>query len=721
MDSIVAVEFRKWFSNTVAVELAVLDILGEMSIEALIAKAISEMALVTAETVGDDSKTIRKNASPLETNSGGMLVKKSLAEELKGMQKPAKVPMSTFQRRIWFLHNVLEQPSALNFVITAQFNGHPNQSVLQRAFTELSQRNDILRTCYREGDEFSEQAVLEDVHAQIHFVDFSGDCKANIKLQKYIRETRNVPMQIESGEVIKFAVVKMADAKYTTVLVCHHIALDNGSTISFMDQFTALYNALVQAKSLSLVAAPKITYSEFTLWYQDNMQSEQLRGDMRWWAENFKGSLGVSQLLPFAKLPRPLKRSSTRSILKSTLDLSLLKRLKRICARINATPFQFLLTAFRAFIFRYTSEEDLTILMIDGNRPHPDLGDILGFFVNMIPLRCHNTCDTSFESLVGDIKQTVLDALAHSQVAFDSIVEAVKAEVNPSHFPIGQVAFNYQMYGKPPKYKTEDFTIEDVLAEDIPTACEMQLEALEDPQSGIKLRFEYDSFLYEAGEMERFFENFSAFVTSVVRDHRQPVDEVEMCGPKELDYLRSECWGQEVKDNVWNDQSVIDRITEVAARNPDKTAILTSDGETISYTDLLSKAQKIAFSLRDAGMSPGQFVGIICHPGIPMVAAMMGVIYASCGYVPLDPKFAPGRLKHMIEDCSVSVILTGEGIDGSAQEVSSLKDHPIRFLSISSALSATNILTDPSAEAEDHFYVIYTSVAIPEALKLCCH
>ena len=104
----------------------------------------------------------------------------------------------------------------------------------------------------------------------------------------------------------------------------------------------------------------------------------------------------------------------------------------------------------------------------------------------------------------------------------------------------------------------------------------MQLEVLEDPRSGLLLRFEYDSFLYEAKDMERFFENFSTFVKSVVKDHRQPVDEIEMCGSKELDYLRSECWGVDIKENVWNEQSVIDRTMEVAERHPEKIAILTS-------------------------------------------------------------------------------------------------------------------------------------------------
>ena len=93
-----------------------------------------------------------------------------------------------------------------------------------------------------------------------------------------------------------------------------------------------------------------------------------------------------------------------------------------------------------------------------------------------------------------------------------------------------------------------------------------------------------------------------------------------------------------------------------------------------------------------------------------MVAAMMGAVYASCGYVPLDPKFAKERLHHMLIDSSMSVILTGEGIDRLAEEVQHCAERPIRVYSISSASRATRLLVDRSAAAGDAFYVIYTSV-----------
>ena len=722
LDSIVAVEFRKWFSKTVSVEVSLFDILGAKSIEALVAKVNGEIVSTAVEApvaaAAAKPKATSQESTPVEGEADSK-PKQSLLDEIKLMSKPTNVPMSTFQNRIWFLHNMLEDPSSLNFVIISRMDGHPDIKLLQQALVETIRRNDILRTEYFEGDDFAEQAVREDITTEVQFLDASSDPRPERALERCAQETRSQPLDIESGEAVRMTLVKLAEAKYAAVIVYHHIALDSGSTKSFMDQYTELYDALRAERDLSLVAAPELSYADFTIWHNNHMRSGQLKDDIAWWAEKFNGAAGPNALLPFAKSQRPAKRSSSRSILRETLDLPLLKRMKRVCARMNATPFQFLLTAFRAFIHRYTQEDDLTILMIDGNRPHPELEDVIGFFVNMVPLRCQNDCETSFDQLLGQIKETALEALSHSQVSFDNIVEAAKKEINSSHFPLGQIVVNYQMYGKPPVYKTSDFKISDVGVEDIPTAVEMQLEALEDPQSGLKLRFEYDSLLYGSQDMGRFFENFTTFIGSIVQDHLQPVDEIAMCGPKELDYLKANCWAGEAQRNDWDDQSVISRVMGFAKTQPQRTAIVTPEDEQITYGDIVVEAQKIASSLNEAGTMPGQCVGILTQPGIGMVIAMLGAAFVRCGYVPLDPKFAKGRLVHMIKDSSASVVLTGEGMDGLVAELQGAHGMLAQVIPIASATKSSKFAAPKPASAADPFYVIYTSVCNSSSPSLC--
>ena len=371
LDSIVAVEFRKWFSKTVAVDVSLFDILGAKSIEGLVTKISKEIATTAAEVPVVISNTAGYQDSKTGEDEVGRTTKQTLAQELQIMQKPERIPMSTFQNRIWFLHNLLEDPSSLNFVIVSHIEGQPDLHLLQKAYTECARRNDILRTRYFEGDEFAEQAIMEQNSTKIESLDVSIDPQPEKALQRCIADTRSIPLDIEDGEMMRSILVKLADARFALVQTFHHIALDNGSTKSIMDQYAGLYDAFHGEKDLSIVAAPQISYSDFTVWHKDHMQTRQLKEDTRWWEVKFNGAVGANSLLPFAKSQRPTKRGSSRSILRHTLGLPLLKRLKRVCTQTNVTPFQFLLTAFRAFIHRYTQEDDLTVLMIDGNRSHP--------------------------------------------------------------------------------------------------------------------------------------------------------------------------------------------------------------------------------------------------------------------------------------------------------------------------------------------------------------
>lgn len=344
--------------------------------------------------------------------------------------------------------------------------------------------------------------------------------------------------------------------------------------------------------------------------------------------------------------------------------------------------------------------------MIDGNRPHPNLDDVLGYFVNVVPIRCNNDCDDTFDNLLGSIKKTVLDALAHSRVPFDKIVDAMKTRVS-SHFPLGQIAFNYQMYGKAPKYKAADFELSDIQIVDIPTACEMALEATEDRESALDLKFEYDSYLYGANDMDRFLENFVTFLQSAVLDFRQPIEEVFMCGAKELKYLETRCWKSELNLTSWEDKSVYGRFAQMAQLYPDNTAIKTSASDSITYRDLHTLSGGIFTALFDAQVLPGSFVGILAYPGIDTIAAMIGISWARCAYVPLDPTFATGRLEHFARDSGVSAILVGKGLADLADGL--VPNCETKVLSLADSSQKSITLPYYSYLLSDPMYIVYTS------------
>ena len=298
--------------------------------------------------------------------------------------------------------------------------------------------------------------------------------------------------------------------------ILHHIAIDHGSARATTEQFTELYDTFRAQKELTSVPEPMINYVDFAVWYEQRLESDVMKDDVQFWKDNLKGANSTSKLLPFAKNERPERMDAERAVQRLDLSLPMLKRLKRVCARMAVTPFQFLLAAFRSFLYRYTDEDDTTILIIDGNRPRGDVENVLGFFV-MIPLRFKGNLEAGFDHLLSQVKHTAIDATSHSKVPFDLIVDDVDDEKNRRHFPLSQVVANYQMNGKLPRIGTKDFEIHVVDNEDVRAQCEMALQATKDPDRGLELRLEFANSLYAEDEMGRFFGNFITYLTSVIR------------------------------------------------------------------------------------------------------------------------------------------------------------------------------------------------------------
>src|SRR5699024_5664867 len=117
----------------------------------------------------------------------------------------------------------------------------------------------------------------------------------------------------------------------------------------------------------------------------------------------------------------------------------------------------------------------------------------------------------------------------------------------------------------------------DIESDDIPTAADIQLEAIETSEHSLDLKIEYSTALYYDVDMERFLDNFNTFLTSCIKDHRQPIDEINMCGPLEIDFLKNNYWNTEAKENQWHGQSVLDVVSSMARQHPQAAAIKTSD------------------------------------------------------------------------------------------------------------------------------------------------
>ncbi|KAJ9490163.1 hypothetical protein VN97_g3106 [Penicillium thymicola] len=701
LDSLVAIELRNWFTKALGVDIALFDVLAAPSIRALVEKCVTMFG--TQERKAPRSGPQNTSASSPQVGATPQALNVPKAD----LSQP--LPLSTFQTRLWFSHMLAADKSLLNIPVVMHLHGEPDHNILEKSLSELILRNPILRTAYQEGEEYGEQIVMHDREFILKCQDVSQNEEATQALKPLVAALKMKQMKIEEGEVIDGTLVKIGEDDFALVLIMHHICTDRSNTQSLITQLSAIYDTLHQGGNISTIPSPKLNYADFTLWHNDLLSTSSMSSEIEFWKNQLSGMPSSCKLLPFAKSERPSRDDHGRATTTAEVSSSQLKRMKRISLQSKASPFQFLFAAFRAFLYRYTADKDLTILMVDGNRPHADLSDVLGFFVNVTPIRCQSTCEGSFETLLLSTRDRILESMSHSAVPFDVIVTETQQDRSTGHFPLGQVMINYQQPDGQEIYQTKDFVFQKTEAQDMVSGCELTLRAREDPDNALQLQLEYSTTLYGDTDMQVFFENFKAFLSSLIQDHRQPIDEVIMSGPKEIERLTNDFWNGNSGSHSREHPSLAGQILRVAEMQPNAIAITTSEGQAITYSCLVDSARRLAFSLQSAGIGPRQRIGILTTPGIDMATAMLGVLFNRCGYVPMDSTMAVGRLAFITDDSGIDLLLFDEACSILSSKIRSQAQGHCDTMSIKKATSSQWLADLHQSLHGDPFYVMYTS------------
>ncbi|KAL8718302.1 MAG: hypothetical protein Q9225_004544 [Loekoesia sp. 1 TL-2023] len=239
LDSIVAVEFRKWFSKSVGVDLALFDILGSTSINALVTKVAGLIQMDSLESKNQSEKKT-ESVENMESNEQDRDLSRESLEEIVSVERPEEIPMSTFQRRLWYVHNLNEDKTSLNFPVIFRLKGQPAIPTVQQALVEMKRRNETLRTSYFEGDNVAEQKPVDDFGLHLVYHDFSSKVTPRTFLDKHVTDSCKQELNIEDGDVFRVSLAKLDDTEYALVFVFHHIAIDRGSSKSFLSQFTSI-------------------------------------------------------------------------------------------------------------------------------------------------------------------------------------------------------------------------------------------------------------------------------------------------------------------------------------------------------------------------------------------------------------------------------------------------------------------------------------------------
>ena len=417
---------------------------------------------------------------------------------------------------------------------------------------------------------------------------------------------------------------------------------------------------------------------------------------LQFWKEKLAGELPVMEL-PVSKL-RSGSPNYEGAFSKKEFSSQISGQISAITNKLQITGFTFFLTVFKILLYKYSGSLDLVVATPVTNRDRTQLEKVIGFFNETIILRSVLSEDMTFGEALNQVKNTVLEAFAHKNVPFESLVRSLRPERLFGSNPLFQVMF---LYHKVPPCATLDEQISwDYGTMDLGVAkFDLTLYISEKDEQFTSI-IEYATDRFEKSTIDRIHGHLQTLLEAILIDEDLTIPNLPILLPEERNQIIHE-WNDNTSESAA--ESVVELISSVASSCPNKPAVLYQKN-TLTYQSLQSAANSIVHELHKIGVGPGHTVGIAVKRSPEMVIAILGVLFSGAAYVPLDVNYPTFRLNQMAKDADVSVILT----DSKHGDIFEGLEIELLFIDGVSDDGTPSVIL-PKIDAKDLAYIIYTS------------
>ncbi|WP_368491801.1 amino acid adenylation domain-containing protein [Pseudomonas sp. Hg5Tf] len=349
--------------------------------------------------------------------------------------------LSLAQRRLWVVEQLSGGSGAYGMPLALRLQGELHVPLLRASLAEVIRRHEVLRTAYVSDDEGDPLALVSAaVAVDLPLLDLSALSRAEQEAQvaQAVLDNASTPISLLTAPLLRGRVLRLSTSEHVLLYSMHHIISDGWSMSLLVNELVELY-ALQQAGKPPQLPALKVQYSDYARWQQALENSGVLATQADYWQRTLATSSGHLPLP--TDYPRAAVTCTAGSDLQFHLDAGLVQRLKAVAAQANATLYTTLLAAFQVLLHRVSNSDDLLVGADVAGRQQPELERLIGFFVNILPLRSRYSAQQRFSHYLGVARDTALSAFEHQDLPFDMIVEASGVARQRGVNPLVQVLF----------------------------------------------------------------------------------------------------------------------------------------------------------------------------------------------------------------------------------------------------------------------------------------
>jgi amino acid adenylation domain-containing protein len=610
------------------------------------------------------------------------------------------LPLSFAQERLWFLHQMDPGAPQYNVPLALRMTGELRVDLLHAALLTVVTEHEALRTVIAEDDGRAGQRVLPPslvltVVDLSGLGDVSGQGQAlDVPLARVLRQAGYAPFDLTSSPPVRATLARTGQEEHVLLVTVHHIACDGASIGLLARRAAEVYAALHEGRDVT-PAPLRVQYGDYAAWQRARLSGGALAADLGYWGSALAGAPAALELP--ADHPRPAVFRYRGAGLPVELDARLTAGVRALAAEHQMTPFMILAAALCVVLGRYSGQEDVVIGTPLANRQHPWLEPLIGFFANTLVLRADLSGDPAVPELLRRIRAACLDAYEHQDVPFERLVEHLHPRRDLSRTPVFQVMLALQDKPVPeislPGLTTVPYRVEN------PTAKYDLVFTLREEAETVSGVLEYNRDLFEPPTVQAISDALTA-VLAALCEGRGRVSDLPLCEPAQLATLLS---GWNRQPGYDPEACLHDLVRRQAAATPDAVAVISDEsGEVLTYAELDRRADRLAGALAARGVAAGDLAGVLLPRSPDLIVALLAVLRAGAGFLPLDPEHPAERLTAVLGDAGVLVTVTdatsGAALRGSGQ----LTVHP-------GDGAGYGRVTGPRATPAHVAYAIYTS------------
>jgi thioesterase domain-containing protein/non-ribosomal peptide synthetase component F len=433
------------------------------------------------------------------------------------------LPASLVQERFWALDRMNPGNPTWSVPVRFRLQGPLDPALLERAFNQIVQRHEVLRTTFTvvdgQFDGQPAQVIKSALEIEVPVVDLRHFPKPerDAEVDRLSFNEARWRFDLAVGPLFRVTLLRVEDNEHIMLVTPHHSVIDYLSIGLISNELGALYDAYSRNADPVL---PELTiqYGDYAVWQREQSESPAVQKELAYWKEQLKD-------LPLLDVPpdRPRQASPTfeATITSLLLPVVLTDAVREIGNRESATFFNTMLAALGVLMVQYTGQIDFGAATQIAGRNSVELESVIGPFINTVVLRLDLSGNPTFPQLLQRVQEVGLQSIANQNVRYEQVLKELRPDDYPSHHTLFRLNFICQR----DPVKAQEFA--GIKLTVIPSKSQGALYDLHVflvlRNEGWRLACEYNTDLFEAGTITRLLADFKGLLENIVQDPNRPL------------------------------------------------------------------------------------------------------------------------------------------------------------------------------------------------------